>query len=220
MLPSSLFSVKCSVCQAVARESFQVVHRPGRSWKSLAYPKKRRGGDSPMLPPNSLELTGQMRYAPCKKKSKGHAAFVLQLLYGLGGSVGVSERAFKSLLVLLLLPAGSRGQEENFDTRVWLDQQAEQYIERQGWSAADHLLWCDPIPRCESILLESDPDDPRPHTVILTVISGYFTNAQEEFLQSQIESIRASGGDVISVVGFTYDFAVALRVRLLGKPFP
>jgi hypothetical protein len=34
------------------------------------------------LPPNnSMELTGQMRHVPCEEKSKGHAAFVLQLMH-------------------------------------------------------------------------------------------------------------------------------------------
>ena len=31
---------------------------------------------------NNMELTGRMRHVPCKKKSKGHAAFVLQLMFG------------------------------------------------------------------------------------------------------------------------------------------
>ena len=33
-------------------------------------------------PNNNMELTGRMRHVPCKRKSKGHAAFVLQLMYG------------------------------------------------------------------------------------------------------------------------------------------
>lgn len=33
-------------------------------------------------PNNRMELTGQMRHVPCKRKSKGHAAFVLQLMHG------------------------------------------------------------------------------------------------------------------------------------------
>jgi len=35
-----------------------------------------------VLPNNSMELTGQMRHVPCKRKSKGHAAFALQLMQG------------------------------------------------------------------------------------------------------------------------------------------
>ena len=33
-------------------------------------------------PNNSMEPIGQMRHVPCKKKSKGHAAFALQLMHG------------------------------------------------------------------------------------------------------------------------------------------
>jgi len=76
MLPSSLFSVKYSVCQAVARESFQVVHRLGRWWKSLAYPKKRRGGDSPMPPPNNwMELTVKIGVCLARRRARRTPVF-------------------------------------------------------------------------------------------------------------------------------------------------
>jgi hypothetical protein len=44
------------------------------------------------LPPNNMELTGRMRHAPCERKSKGHAAFVLQLMYGRSAALDAYAR--------------------------------------------------------------------------------------------------------------------------------
>jgi hypothetical protein len=41
-------------------------------------------------PNNSMELTGRMRHVPCKRKSKGHAAFACSSSQALGRAANAS----------------------------------------------------------------------------------------------------------------------------------
>jgi hypothetical protein len=113
-----------------------------------------------------------------------------------------------------VLPAGlANAQQLDFDLDTWMDQQVDQHIERTGIFAADQMLWCDPIPRCETIPLKAIHGDSGSATVIV-VVGGSGSRREIEFLRKQVELLRAAGGEVLQAAGLGYDFAIALRSRL------
>ena len=119
-------------------------------------------------------------------------------------------------LLFAVLPAGLASAQQPEYRDAWIGRQVDQYIERAGLSQADRMLWCDPVPNCETILLTAIDNDSGSATVIV-FLGGEPTRDQMEFLRKEVDSIRASGGRVLAAFGPGYEFALALRSGLSRK---
>jgi hypothetical protein len=126
----------------------------------------------------------------------------------------VSRQAATSLVLAMLPSAWVGAQQPNLT-----EQEIDRYIEFAGFAKADEMLWCDPVPNCDTVLLKAADSDEE-LTVIVVMLGGAERREQREFLERYIRSIRASGGKVFQAAHIDYYLAVAVRRRLSAKEFP